>query len=185
MRKEKKNSIIYVTIFIALIMILSVIGFLWSGGDSTQHKYKKQSFSYQNGDWSTRINNQVLLFRYLPEETVNLTLPQEAASLINNARMVYVSYDPAEKSEEIGLAQYNLAINLRTETRFVVNSFTAPNQNNLSVMTCSNSTALVPVIILKKNENNNSITLNNSCLILEGRPLFVADRLVYAVYGIV
>jgi len=185
MRKEKNYTIIYITIFIALIMILSVIGFLWSGGDSSQYKYKKHSFSYQNGDWTTRINNKVLLFRYLPDEMANLTIPPETSSLLNNARMAYVSYNPDEKSEEMGLAQYNLAMNLETDTRFLVNAFTAPNENNISVITCSNATAFIPVIILKKNENNNSITLNNSCIVLEGRPLFVADRLVYDVYGII
>jgi hypothetical protein len=184
MRKEKSHTIIYITIFIALIMILSVVGFLWSGGGEGQHKYGKLSFSYQNGEWITNMNGKQLLFSYLPEDVSNVSVPQGIQGIISNARMVYVAYDPSDSDEELAVAQFNLGMNLENNQRFVVNAVTSKSDSRL-VITCANATQFVPVIIIKNNDAANSINLNNGCITLEGRPLFVADRITYAAYGII
>jgi hypothetical protein len=184
MRQEKNRSIIYVTIFIALIMVLSVIGFLWGGSGKEQYRYGKFSFSYENGEWKTNLGGKQLAFKHLPYETLNITVPEGAKSYLSNARMVYISYDPSENREELALVQFNLGKNLETMGRFVVNALSTENQNNAPVITCQNSTQAVPVIIIKKNRDFDSISLNNSCIILEGNPTLVADRLVCSLYGI-
>ena len=185
MKKERSSSAAYITVFIALIMILSVVGFLWIGSGQSQHKYGKLSFSNQNGEWSARVGQKLLTFKYLPEDVLNISAPSGVASVISGAGMVYIAYDPSETDQEMPLSQYNLGQNLGTSQRFVVNALTSANDNGLPVITCANATRFVPVIIIKSSETSNAIILNSSCITLEGRPLLLADRLVYSAYGII
>jgi len=99
--------------------------------------------------------------------------------------MLYITYEKSDVAEELAVAQYKLGINIETDTRFVVNSLAYENENNVPVITCSNATDLVPVIMMKRNETTNSITLNNNCITLEGNVNMLADRIVYSIYGIV
>jgi len=161
MKKEKNRSVIYVAIFIALIMALSIIGFLWSGGSKGQYSYNGFSFNSEAGEWKTSLGQKTLAFQNLPEEVSNISISDEAKYLIQNAKMIYISYNPGE------------------------DAVTESNETNLPAITCANATQPVPVILLEKNETSGSIILNNSCLILKGQPQKLADRLVYAIYGII
>jgi len=183
MKKEKNRSMIYIAAFIALIMVLSVIGFLWGGGEGESYRYGEHSFRYEAGKWQTRINGKSLSFSYLPDEVAVISVPENARSLISGARMVYLSYSPESYAEELALAQFNLGRNLETSMRFVVNALTGENEDNIPVIACENATIPVPVILIKKSADD-SIILNNSCIILEGNPQMLADRLVYSAYGV-
>jgi len=185
MKKEKNRSIIYIAIFIALIMAISVIGFLWGGTGNEQYKYGDFSFYNEGGLWKTEVNGKLLEFKYLPSELPEVAVSQDAKNLILYAKMLYVIYSPGQSSEELAVAQYNLGRNIETNSRFVVNALAEKNENNLPVITCANATKAVPVIMLKMNETNDSIILNNSCLILEGNPEMLSERLVYFLYGVV
>lgn len=185
MRKEKNRSVIYIAIFVALIMALSVIGFLWGGQDEGRHSYKGFSFSYKNGKWITNVEGKSLEFSYLPEDVSDITVPQDAKILLSGARMAYIAYSPEEDSEELALVQYNLGKNLEAGSIFVINALTLENKNSLPVINCQNATQFVPVILIKKSVSANSIILNNWCLILEGEPEMLADRLVYDAYGVI
>ena len=185
MKKEKNRSVIYVAIFIALIMALSIIGFLWSGGSKGQYSYNGFSFNSEAGEWKTSLGQKTLAFQNLPEEVSNISISDEAKYLIQNAKMIYISYNPGEDGEELALTQYSLSLNIGTNSRFAVNAVTESNETNLPAITCANATQPVPVILLEKNETSGSIILNNSCLILKGQPQKLADRLVYAIYGII
>ncbi len=186
MKKEKNRSIIYVAVFIALLMALSAIGFIWSGGgDAERYRYNDYSFSYENNKWVTQTEGKMLAFNYLPATLLNISLPSQAVSLIQNARMVYITYNETGDSQELALAQYNLGRNLGTNARFVINALVSENNNNLPVITCKNATPPVPVIVLEETSANDSIILNNSCITLKGSPGILGERLIYSVYGII
>jgi len=185
MKQEKKRSIIYIAVFIGLIMALSVIGFLWGGSGEGSKKYGKFTFSYSNGQWTTGIGGKTLTLRNFPEELQNITVPEDAKIIVSSARMIYITYEKETNAEEMALAQYSLGMNLETNTRFVVNALAYENEENVIVVTCKNATEAVPVILMKKSDFNNSVTLNNGCIVLEGVPSVLADRLVYAAYDII
>lgn len=185
MKSEKNRSVIYIAIFVGLIMILSVVGFLWGGGEgSADYKYNDFLFNYNNGQWITNIDGRQISFSYLPEELLNISVPANVDFLISNARMIYLTYDPEKGSEALALTQYDFQRSIATNSRFVVNAFTKENENALPVVGCENATQFVPVIMLIEDDLSNSISLNNFCITLEGRTRMLAERLVYDSYGI-
>ncbi len=183
MKKQKNRSVVYIAVFVGLIMILSVIGFLWSGESGSGYKYNGFGFSYENGKWSTRISNKILSFDYLPEDMENLDVPLEAKEIISNSKLLYIT-SPENISEETALAKYELMKGLETESRYVVNAVSEENDNGIPVINCENATIFSPVIRIAESNNNGSINLNNNCITLEGKPDLVSERLIYSVYGV-
>ncbi|MBW3023333.1 hypothetical protein KY308_04480, partial [Candidatus Woesearchaeota archaeon] len=111
MRKEKKSSGIYLAVFIALIMILSVIGFMTTREE--KQAYGKFSFSEKNNQWSTKTQNGELLSYYLPQDVEQIAVPEQAKSLILNTKMLYITYDPKDEDvETLATAQYSLGLAL-------------------------------------------------------------------------
>ena len=183
MKKRKNRSVAYIAVFVGLIMVLSVVGFLWSGESSNSYKYNGFGFSYSDGKWSIRTADKMLYFDYLPEDLENISVPQEARNLLSSARLVYLT-SSNNLSEETALAKYDLMVGLETENRYVVNSVLEENVNNIPVISCKNATAFSPVIIINESDKDDSIILNNNCIKLEGTSDIVSERLLYSAYGI-
>jgi len=186
MKQEKSRTGTYIAIFIGVVMVASVMGFLWGGQSSgASQKYGQFSFTYRNGQWISNVQGKIIVIRHLPGDLENITVPEDAKTMVSNAGMVYITYSNSTNPQNLALAQYELGNNLATNTRFVINALAYQNPNNATVITCENATQSVPVIMLVESEENNSIFLNKSCIVLEGSPSVVSDRLVYAAYGII
>lgn len=182
MRKEKNRSGLYIAIFIAMIMILSVVGFIVS--DQEKFSYGKYSFTQKNNQWTARISGKDLSFYYLPQDVESIEVEQQIRDAILNSKMVYITYSANETQlEDVATAQFSLGESLGQLNIFSASGLTEAQSGILQV-TCSNATQFVPVIMIQK-DSNNSITLNNNCIILRGNPLMAADRLKYAVYGVI
>ena len=183
MRKEKNRSAIYIAVFIAGVMILSVLGFIINeqeGGNS----YGKYSFLAKNGQWAVKINGADLSFNYLPQEVDSINVSKDIIQLIESTKMVYITYDQNETDvQQLATAQYSLDSAFQQINLFAINAFTEAGKN-ITQADCKNATAYVPVILMQMG-NENSISLNNNCIILKGSPLMTADRIKYAVYGVI
>ena len=181
MIKEKNRLGIYIAIFIGAVMVLSVVGFITTSED--KYSYGKQSFVKKQEQWSAKINGKEVFFYYLPQEVEQINVSPEIPDLITNSRMVYVTYPPNETGiEELATAQYSLGRALEEISIFAVNALTETDTG--VQITCANATQYVPVILLQKDPEN-SINLNNNCIILKGNPLIASDRLKYAIYRII
>src|SRR3989344_8871207 len=112
-----KKSQVFMTVFIALILISSVIGFLYipeqdssSGTFSGSKRYNNiEFFQGQNNKWIAAVNNQQYLFDYLPEELSTITIPQ--IYILNNPKL-YIIFNASERNKENLLQK--LEYNLRT-----------------------------------------------------------------------
>ncbi|MEM4336820.1 MAG: hypothetical protein QXG86_02335 [Candidatus Woesearchaeota archaeon] len=181
MRKEKNRQAIYIAIFVGIIMILSVVGYF--ANEQSAYSYKKYSFMPKGNQWVLKINKKEVLFSYLPQEVENIKIDPVLKDIILNTKMVYITYSPKEDNvQEIAIAQYDLSKSLEVINVYAVNALTE-NDNGLQI-DCTNATPYVPVILIKRG-NENSISLNNNCIILEGNPIINVDRLKYAFLKII
>jgi len=185
MRRETKNRTgIYIAVFIGAIMVLSVIGFMTTE-QTGKYYYKKYAFSQKNGQWITNIEEKDFFFDYLPQEVESIEIPDYTAGFVLNSRMVYITYASNETEvEQLAKAQYSLGADLQNINIYSVNAFTDAKDTGFLQIDCKNATQYVPVILIEK-AYENSINLNNNCIILKGNPAMVADRLKYAVFGVI
>ncbi|MBW2974554.1 hypothetical protein KY366_02450, partial [Candidatus Woesearchaeota archaeon] len=90
-------------------------------------------------------------------------------------------------SEEIALAQYNMALALANLNIYVRRGFAADNEFDLPIITCGDATPAVPVIYFMKSDQTN-ITMQGGCIIAEARSgvdiLRMKDRMLYSALGI-
>lgn len=186
MRKERKNkSVIYVAIFIAFIMITSVLGYIFGDSEESSMKYNKYNFYKKNLKWVTKISNAEVDFDYFPAEIDNINLSKEIVESIKNSRMIYITYSPNQTdTDEFGYSQFELTNKLMLLNIYAGNGMTESNEFNLPIISCANATQFVPVIVLEKGVEN-TIKSENNCIILKGEPLRLKDRLLYGIFGVI
>lgn len=191
-RKEKKpKSGTIFAFIIAFVMIFSVVGYVGLERQSNQFKYEGIKFTQNQNSriWSTIINNKQLIFDYFPSEVEQINLTEDIpTSLLNRPEIDTTSKLNDTFSEEIALAQYNMALTLDNLNVYLRRGFTENNTFNLPIITCKDATAAVPVIYFKQS-NETKITIENNCLIAEARNnidiLRAKDRILYSFLGII
>ncbi len=185
MRKEKRSrGAIYVAVFIAAIMVTSVLGFIFGERDQESMTYKNHDFYKKNLKWVTKINGKDAAFDYFPSEVESINLSENAKNKILNSRMVYVTYDPNQTNDAVGFAQFDLNQKLMLINVYVANGMTKNNKYGIQIITCENATQFVPVVVLEPSTKN-VIKEEGNCLILDGDPLKLKDRLLYGVFGVI
>jgi hypothetical protein len=188
MRKEKKSKWGAVLVFfIAFIMISSIVGFIYSGQDN-QFKYNGIKFIRTSTQWRTTINNKQLTFDYFPSDVEQIELSNDVATILLNKPEIDTTSELNDTfSEEIALANYNMALTLNKLNIYVMGGFTTNNTFNLPILTCKDATQAVPIVYFKQS-NQTKITIENNCIIAEAKNnmdiLRIKDRLLYSMLGI-
>ena len=191
-RKEKKSkSGVILAFIIAFVMVGSILGIVSSDRQQSQFKYKDIKFKQDqlNNVWYTTINNQKVIFNYLPQDVEQIELtPDITTLLLNKPEIDTTSKINDTFYEEIALAQYNMALTLNSLNLYIRQGFTANNTFNLPILTCKEATMAVPIIYFQQS-NQTKITLENNCIIAEARNnmdiLRLKDRLLYSILGII
>jgi hypothetical protein len=195
-KEEKKSSkTLWMSIFISAIMILSVIGFMTNGNDSSNPDLDYNDFSFSMKDdntWTLNLKSpekQQIEFYNHPSQVDYINITPEALSSLASAKMVYATSDPEDLFKDaIGLAEFEMREILGNKGVFFVYSFTKKNQFNKTIITCRNSTFYAPVIYLKMG-NETGISYDNSGIILESDSeagiLRLRDRLLYGFLGVI
>jgi len=190
--REKRNKIL-LSVFIAAIMILSVLGFFYgTGGDENAAKYtinnKTYSFSRENNQYVVTLNkNEKVGFYYLPFE-IELNMSDEIANSIKNSMVIYLTFDPeAANPSYIDVVRFDLANTFVSKQIYVIDGITEENEKfSLPIVSCGNATAYVPVILLQE-ANITSLEMENNCIKMQGKSLdFIKfrDLVIYKLYGI-
>lgn len=191
-RKEKKQRSGTIFAFvIAFIMIFSVVGYVGLERQNSQFKYNGIKFTQDTNSraWSTIINERQLTFDYFPSEVEYINLSSEIDSSLSNKPEVDTTSEINDTfSEEIALAQYNMALTMNSLNIYLRRGFAENSTFNLPIITCRDATPAVPVIYFKQS-NETKVTLENSCIIAEARNsieiLRIKDRLLYSMLGII
>jgi len=178
-----KKMQIFMTLFIAIIMISSVIGFLYIPNDQQQPgvlEFNKIKFyPQQNNKYLATYNNQQLLFDYLPSQLSTITLP--VLYPINTGKL-YIIYNATEADSStfylIEKLSYNLNLLGKPASQACVSEQDCPD---IPIKDCNS-----PSIYLKKS-NTSRMYNEESCIIIEGDSLYqsqASDKLIQGFLGI-
>ncbi|TKJ17603.1 hypothetical protein CEE44_03655 [Candidatus Woesearchaeota archaeon B3_Woes] len=189
--KREKKKRLYMSLFIVMIMTLSVLGYMIGSGyeDQTKFEYNDFKFNQITNRWKTKINNYDVIFDYSPlqVEHINIT-PNIIERIKNSPQIDTTSNINSSFKEAIALAQYNLAQLLALNNNFLRGGFTTENEFNTSIITCEGATQYIPVLLFEKS-NQTKIYEENNCIIIKARSeqdvIALKDRLAYGVFGII
>jgi len=191
MKQKEKNRGKFFSIFIVVIMTMSVLGFLIGGRNSGEQKlkYNDITFTRKDNTWVALINDRQLVFDYFPEQVENINISQEIINKLNTLE-IDTTYDLNDSfAEGIALSQYRFQQNIGAITNiYVRQGLTSNNTFNLPILTCENATDFVPVIYFKQS-NETKIYSENKCIIIEADSeagfLIAKDRLLYGYFKII
>ncbi len=190
MRKKQKGfrKELLMPLFIALIMVMSVFGYMW-GSSKTKMTYNEFKFyQLENNNYMFKINGKSVVFNYYPEDLEQINSTKGLKKLFAGP-MVYATSDPnSPYAESIAEVQFNLGKILgEFKNIYVQNAFTSQTEYPLPVITCENASRVIPVITIEKS-NTTQITAQGTCIIIEAKTkqdiIALYERLLYSILGV-
>ncbi len=188
MALDQKTSM---SIFIAAIMIFSVIGFALTFTEPNPPvDYNDTEFTRTQQGWQAKINDQKTTFYYFPTEVEDIPFDEGAGVAINGARVLWFTYNPKETyAKEIAGALFYMEESLGNVAEiYVQRGLTNNTDYALPEADCANATAAVPVFILQSG-NETSITHSNGCITATARGgsdiYRLADRMLYQAFKVI
>ncbi|MBI2141474.1 hypothetical protein HYU16_03555 [Candidatus Woesearchaeota archaeon] len=190
--KDKDSGKKWFAVFVGVIMLMSVAGFVFSFNPSAQgsnFRYGDLTFRQtQQGFFATEVNGRQVDFFYRPEDVSDIDVPGSAVERLTGSRVVYITYYwNSTLAEGMALLQFDAANLLDSVHKvFAQAASTTANPFNLPLVTCGNSTSFIPVLLFQE-ANNTAISVdseNPDCIVLsassESGFARAADRLKYA-----
>jgi len=176
-------------LLIIIVMTSSVIGFMWGRDSPSTLKYKDFNFLRKNNQWLLKTSNNDFIFDFFPSEVETIYISDEIKQKLRGTIEIDITYDVnSTYSEAIATAQYSLEQNLISFNIYLRKGFTSNNTYNLPIITCNDSTDVVPVIYFK-DSNQTNIFLEKNCIIAEAGSeigfIKIKDRLLYSYLGII
>lgn len=165
------NKKTIVSLFIAMLMILSVAGFLLSETDSGQtlfYKEKHKFIKLQQG-YRTKIDGKDFIFNYYPSQLEDINAPQFLPVAFNGVKVVSITYEPRSQIKEImAELQYFDEGFFNQFDIFVQRGVTEKTEESLDVLDCTNATQEVPLIRFTEG-NETKIEQKERCIILQAQ----------------
>ncbi len=189
---KRKGPMIW-TILIGLIMILSVIGFLYVPEDTTESYAGYKIAQASDGYYYVRINDQQVRFTYHPSNVASYEVNRSVMDVLKNSKLVFLTFNPTEEKEfltGIDLARFELTNDLNSYFSIAGLQATTLNTTsyNLPIVTCANATQTQPVLEFKSGADTRAYTEEN-CIILEALSgqdfLRLKDRILYGMFDII
>lgn len=168
MQKKSNKKKVVLSIFIVVIMVSSIAGFISFSPDEDSNKeieYKNIKFTKINEQYTTIFNNNQITISKNPLllEEQNMINPQKE---LNSAQKIYISINPKEDINRVVFELNNLIKVLRPKA--ITSCYIDIEEcKKLPIKTCKDATNLNKVIILKK-ENTKTINYKNNCLEIIG-----------------
>jgi len=189
-KKEKKNKQVLLSIFIAIIMVSSILGYMFGRDEPNTVKYNKVDFYQNNFLWATKINDKEVVFHNFPSAVEHINISDEIFARIKSTLEVDSTYDQNNSfAKDIALAQHSVELIMDDFFNiYLRKGMTTENEYNLPVITCKEATPFIPVLYFKI-ANQTSVYLENNCIIAEARNglefLKIKDRLLYGLFDII
>ncbi|MBI3027476.1 hypothetical protein HYY70_05160 [Candidatus Woesearchaeota archaeon] len=187
-KKEKKKWGLIVLIII--IMIGTSFSFVLVGFQPQKDvvRYNDLKFVKHPDRWEAKIKDRNAAFSFLPNEVEDIPASGDIASRLQNRLEIDVTSDSnSTYKEAIAVAQHQMGLTLSQYNIYVRRGFTSNNTFNLPIITCSDSTAAVPVVYFRHG-NVTGVSLENNCIIaaasINNDFIKVKDKLLYALLGV-
>ncbi len=182
MQFDRKTGL---SLFIAAIMVLSVIGFALTFTEPGQQaEYNGIKFTRTQRGWQAKINDVKMQFFYHPAELEDIPFDRGAAVALDGPRVVWFSYNPNDiYSTNIADAMFYMEDSLgKWANVYVQRALTDNTDYQLPQINCSNATMEVPVIIMQSG-NETIIEHTDGCIIAtadNARDIYrLGDRIIY------
>jgi hypothetical protein len=188
MKKKQTTNYagIFVSIFIALIMITSIMGYIFSDRQVTTMKYNGIKFTYSTSGWHFKYNNLNYVFSYFPTdlEKMNVSIPTSFTTMLE----IDSTYDVNDSyKEDIAASIFELSTILSKSNIFLRQGFTTNTSYNFPIITCQDASSTVPVLFYKTS-NQTIVTKQGNCIIIESESgssfLAFSDIIAYKILGI-
>jgi hypothetical protein len=184
-KKEKRNQII-IAIFLSLTMVASMLGIMLNQDDTTT-KYNGFKFRTTDNGYTADINGKEMIFGFLPEKVEQFDIPVMYCNNLQKATAINILFEPETQS-----LQFIDFIRLDFQDKFtqpILSSVTEKSNNypTFNVASCDNASQEMPIIYFKESLNN-SVSVENNCLIVEssGQSLIMfRDRILYCYAGVI
>ncbi|MBI1970241.1 hypothetical protein HYS47_00690 [Candidatus Woesearchaeota archaeon] len=187
--KKGMSSKAILSIILAAIMGVSIIGFVSTNIISPTTEYNNIKFRQTPAGWVAEIQGEEMLFTNHPLDVEHLNVSAETTAALRDAKIIYVTSAVNDSlRESISQTTYDLIPAFQKKNVYAVLSFTENTTYSKPVVTCNNATAFVPVVYFH-NSTTTQITSQNNCIIAEANAplnmIKIRDRLMYAVLGII
>ncbi len=158
---------------IVLIMVLSVIGFMYVAPSEEEYDYAGITFtpvmssSGSVGYWIANINGTRMSFYNHPYDVDFINVSEETKGVLSSSKIFYITSDADDYyKEDISLMNFQLDEELSPAGFIFIPGFTLNNTFERPVVTCDNATTTMPVLYIKSGKND-SITSIANCVTLE------------------
>ena len=185
--KAKKNyAAIFVSLFIAFIMITSVIGYIFGDSGQSTARYNGITFTLTSNGWKTVYQGRQYTFSFLPQDLKSINLSDSI--VLKDTLQLDVTYDyNSSFAQEIASSIFEFSEIAIQKDAYLRQGFTSNISENFPVITCETANEFVPVIYFTES-NETKISSDGSCIIVESRDangfLPLADKLAYNMLGI-
>lgn len=190
MRKVRDNKLArnLVTAFIIVLMVGSVIGYMFGRDSGEILKYNGYKFSKVNNKLLLKVDKTDVWFDYFPSSVEDINISSEILDKLSNKIEIDSTYDNNSKWKEgIGIAQYDLEQGFNLIGVYLVRGLTTENEFGMPVVRCDTATNKVPVIYFKES-NQTKVWVEGNCIIAEAKNeidfIRIKDRLLYSLFGV-
>ena len=192
-KKEKKRWGLIA--FMVVIMLGTTFSFVYYGFAPEEDTVKYNGIKFTNHGnpsqgkfWVAQIKGIEAAFSFLPNEVENINSTGDFSGELHGKLEIDSTSDVnSTYKESIALAQHQMGLTLESYSLYLRKGFIAPNQFNLPLITCSESTSIVPVVYFKSG-NATGIHVENHCIIAEASSnadvIKIKDRLLYGMLGV-
>ena len=187
--KQKMNKKHFMSIFIASIMVLSVLGVAiqYTVGNSQDIKVGKQKFKQFQGGWLAYKDSRQILVPTQPDLLQYQQVPEISFSSLNSAGKIYFSTNPNNPLPQQSL--FSIQNNIFPYLSNVIIACIDDSEvcANLPLKTCKD--ANIGAVVIQAEISNTTITsFNNNCLLIQGPSYSITqqvDALVLKLHGII
>ncbi len=187
-RKKKKPKMNWILGgIIIFVMVSSAFGVMFGSfsNNTNRIKYKDYTFIYQNdGTYRSKIDGKWYVFEFTPDALENI--PYEEG-ILKHAPQMDITYDyGSDYVKDFALFSFQLKQTL-SGNKFVREGALAENEFGHEVITCADSTAQVPVVLLMVG-NETKVYMDGNCIIAEASRReeigVIRDRMLYEMLGV-
>ena len=181
---------VWMGLFIAFIMIVSVLGFALSfrAPGAEKLEYKGYDFIRTTQGLRTRVNDINIYFYNFPRDISDMKFDEGAKTAIGT-RVIWFTYDPNDEfAPEIADTLFYMEDVMETVIDVYAQKGLTDNTDYvLPEVTCENATASVPVLLIQSG-NETKIEHDNGCIIAtaasQTEVYQVGDRMLYQILGV-
>ncbi|MCF7860603.1 hypothetical protein K9M79_00025 [Candidatus Woesearchaeota archaeon] len=190
--KKKKLMTTFFTAFIALIMITSIVGFMYT---DSQQKMKIGNFSFFREGNFWILDDMKIPFRYLPEQVQEYNISDDAVDRMKTSNMVQITFDTSNLSiveiRDIAEVGFSMSEILTEQMTIYAPPPAIASEDsrfpNSTIITCANSSMFVPVLSIEIGEEP-EVTVSEGCILMKAKTTnqltALKEAFLYRIIGI-